>query len=63
MNESTESALKLLLYCSFCGKSQTEVEVLVANKTPLDSQIYICNVCVDLCRDIVGEHRFRQPTE
>ena len=36
------------LYCSFCGKSQHEVDKLVAG--PL---IFICNECTDLCHGIV----------
>ncbi len=43
---------KHALYCSFCGKSQYEVDALVAG--PL---VYICNECVDLCADIITEHR------
>jgi hypothetical protein len=37
------------LYCSFCGKSDKEVAKLVAGPT-----VFICNECVDLCRDVVG---------
>jgi len=36
------------LRCSFCGKSQNEVKKLIAGPT-----VYICNECVDLCRDIL----------
>lgn len=39
-----------LLYCSFCGKSQHEVQRLIAGP-----QVYICNECVELCNDIVKE--------
>lgn len=35
------------LYCSFCGKPQDEVGYLVAGPT-----VFICNECVDLCREI-----------
>ena len=42
------------LYCSFCGKSQHEVDKLVAG--PL---IFICNECTDLCYGIV--HRDEPP--
>ena len=41
---------KTLLYCSFCGKSQNEVRKLIAGPT-----VFICNECVELCVDIVGE--------
>jgi ATP-dependent Clp protease ATP-binding subunit ClpX len=39
-----------LLYCSFCGKSQSEVKKLVAGPTA-----YICDECIELCRCIVEE--------
>jgi ATP-dependent Clp protease ATP-binding subunit ClpX len=38
------------LYCSFCGKSQHEVRKLIAGPT-----VFICDECVELCLDIVGE--------
>lgn len=38
---------KMTLYCSFCGKPQAEVRVLIAGPT-----IFICNECVCLCFDI-----------
>ena len=38
------------LYCSFCGKSQHEVRKLIAGPT-----VFICEECVELCMDIIGE--------
>ena len=38
------------LYCSFCGKSQKEVQKMIAGPTVL-----ICDECVDLCNDIIRE--------
>lgn len=38
------------LQCSFCGKSQEEVNRLIAGPGA-----YICNECVDLCNEIVAE--------
>tara|TARA_B100000941_G_C28471916_1_gene536898 strand:- start:36 stop:1295 length:1260 start_codon:yes stop_codon:yes gene_type:complete len=38
------------LHCSFCGKSQDEVNKLIAGPS-----VYICNECVDLCNDIIEE--------
>ena len=38
-----------LLSCSFCGKSQTSVEKLIAGPG-----VYICNECVGLCDDILA---------
>lgn len=38
------------LFCSFCGKSQDEVKRLIAGPNA-----YICDECVDLCRNILIE--------
>jgi ATP-dependent Clp protease ATP-binding subunit ClpX len=38
------------LKCSFCGKPQEQVGKLVAGPG-----VYICDVCVDLCRDIIQD--------
>jgi ATP-dependent Clp protease ATP-binding subunit ClpX len=38
------------LFCSFCGKSQSEVRKLIAGPA-----VYICNECIDLCKDIIAE--------
>jgi len=40
-----------LLHCSFCGKSQHEVQKLIAGPA-----VFICDGCVDLCVDFVDEH-------
>lgn len=37
--------------CSFCGKSQDEVARLIAGPS-----VFICNRCVELCVDILGEN-------
>ncbi|MBZ5978618.1 MAG: ATP-dependent Clp protease ATP-binding subunit ClpX [Leuconostoc gelidum] len=39
------------IYCSFCGKSASEVRQIVAGP----SGIYICNECVDLAKNIMSE--------
>ena len=36
--------------CSFCGKPRSEVKKLIAGPN-----VYICNECVELCREIVEE--------
>ena len=43
-----------LLHCSFCGKTQHEVQKLVAGPA-----VYICDGCIDLCVDFVDEHLIR----
>ena len=44
--------------CSFCGKSQSQVKKLVAGPG-----VYICNECVELCNEIVGEDFVDVPEE
>ncbi|RME67337.1 MAG: ATP-dependent Clp protease ATP-binding subunit ClpX, partial [Nitrospirae bacterium] len=43
-------AKKEKLHCSFCGKTQDEVQKLIAGPS-----VYICNECVDLCNEILEE--------
>ena len=42
------------LYCSFCGKSQTEVKKLIASPS---ADSYICDECIDVCREIMKEEK------
>ena len=37
-----------MLRCSFCGKSEREVDKLIAGPA-----VYICDGCIDLCNDIL----------
>jgi ATP-dependent Clp protease ATP-binding subunit ClpX len=39
--------------CSFCGKSQDQVQRLIAGP----GGVYICDECVDLCREIIEEEQ------
>ena len=50
MSKIGSSDSKTSLYCSFCGKSQHEVRKLIAGPT-----VFICDECVELCLDIIGE--------
>jgi ATP-dependent Clp protease ATP-binding subunit ClpX len=50
MGKVTGSDSKSTLYCSFCGKSQHEVRKLIAGPT-----VFICDECVELCKDIIRE--------
>jgi len=36
--------------CSFCGRSQSEVKRIIAGQGA-----YICNECIEICADIMGE--------
>src|SRR6267378_1729232 len=50
MSKVASSDLRNTLYCSFCGKNQHEVRKLIAGPT-----VFICDECVELCKDIIGE--------
>ena len=41
---------KVPYHCSFCGKSQDQVRKLIAGPG-----VYICDECVELCREIIEE--------
>ena len=38
------------LFCSFCGKNQSEVRKLIAGPA-----VYICDECIQLCSEIIEE--------
>jgi len=45
------------LVCSFCGKAQDQVGKLVAGP----NNVYICDECIELCRDIIAEDELTMP--
>lgn len=49
-DELIKHDFKKMLNCSFCGRSQEEVDKLIAG-----SGVYICNHCVGLCAEILDE--------
>ena len=44
--------------CTFCGKNQDEVHRIIAGPG-----VYICNECVELCREIIDEDTAAQPVD
>lgn len=40
--------------CSFCGKSRREVNKLILGQAIHGQEAYICNHCVDLCKDVLS---------
>lgn len=56
MFENTDSNEPVM--CSFCGKSQEQVKKIVAGPG-----VYICNECIDLCKEIMDEEFKDQATE
>lgn len=47
---SATSLAEQEIHCSFCAKSKSEVEKVIAGPG-----VYICNHCVDLCNTIIAE--------
>ena len=47
-----------LLKCSFCGKSQKQVQQLIAGPG-----VYICDECVELCNEIIEERQAEKAGE
>lgn len=41
--------------CSFCSRTQDQVDTLISN--PSDSHVFICNECVAVCNSVLEEHR------
>ncbi len=48
---ATNRTNRVQYHCSFCGKSQDQVRRLIAGP----GAVYICDECVDLCREIIDE--------
>ncbi|PLX86539.1 MAG: ATP-dependent Clp protease ATP-binding subunit ClpX [Desulfuromonas sp.] len=46
------------LTCSFCGKAQDEVKKLIAGPA-----VYICDECIELCKDIIAEEAKLEDSE
>ena len=46
------------VYCSFCGKSQHEVEKLIAGPT-----VFICDECTEICVYIIKEGKEMKKTK
>ena len=38
--------------CSFCGRTEEQVDFLI----PSPTGIYICDLCVDICEQLINEH-------
>ena len=48
---NSRSSGRTTYHCSFCGKNQDQVKRLIAGP----GAVYICDECVDLCREIIAE--------
>ncbi|QCI22908.1 ATP-dependent Clp protease ATP-binding subunit ClpX [Buchnera aphidicola] len=57
MTDKSKENSKKLLYCSFCGKNQKEVQKLIAGP-----KVHICDECIRLCNDIITEEILKHKT-
>ncbi|MSQ41903.1 MAG: ATP-dependent Clp protease ATP-binding subunit ClpX [Dehalococcoidia bacterium] len=48
---TTGRGSRVQYHCSFCGKNQDQVKRLIAGP----GAVYICDECVELCREIISE--------
>ena len=48
--QRADGTVETPLTCSFCNKSQAEVQKLIAGPT-----VFICNECVEVCNDILAD--------
>lgn len=63
LERTTGRKLPKALHCSFCGKSQHEVEKLIAGP-----MVFICNECVGMCDHIIAgepvpDYGYHKPLE
>jgi ATP-dependent Clp protease ATP-binding subunit ClpX len=42
----------LISNCSFCGKSQADVRLLIAGR----GDVVICNECLDMCQRVIDQN-------
>jgi ATP-dependent Clp protease ATP-binding subunit ClpX len=57
MSDETRNDSGDVLHCSFCDKTQHEVDKLIAGP----AGVYVCNECVELCNDIIREEANAKP--
>lgn len=46
-----------ILRCSFCSKTQDQVDTLISNPAEGSGRVYICNECVAVCNSVMEEHQ------
>jgi ATP-dependent Clp protease ATP-binding subunit ClpX len=56
-DRSSTSGSEKTLYCSFCGTSQHDVRKLIAGPN-----VFICDVCVETCMDIIRDEQAAEKT-
>ncbi len=43
--------------CSFCGKKEHEVSLLVVGKANSKNPVYICSECIERCNSLIGDEK------
>ena len=51
-NSSRGNGVSNLRYCSFCGRTEKQVNFLI----PSPTGVYICDLCVDSCQELIYEN-------
>jgi ATP-dependent Clp protease ATP-binding subunit ClpX len=46
-----------VLRCSFCSRTQDQVDALIANPSEHFRRVHICNQCVEMCNAVLEDHR------
>ena len=46
-----------VLRCSFCSKTQEQVDALISNPSDRSKRVFICNKCVAVCNSVLEEHQ------
>ena len=59
MANSSKRGAWVQYHCSFCGKNQDQVKRLIAGP----GAVYICDECVELCREIITEESDAAPAQ
>ncbi|SRR5713101_4899823 len=46
-----------VLKCSFCSKTQDQVDELISNPSERSNRIFICNECIAVCNSVLEAHQ------
>ena len=46
-----------ILRCSFCSKTQDQVDTLISNPSDRSRRVFICHECVAVCNSVLEEHQ------
>jgi ATP-dependent Clp protease ATP-binding subunit ClpX len=45
-----------VLRCSFCSKTQDQVDALISNPSERFRRVHICNECVEVCNTVLDDY-------